>query len=65
VVAVLSLSHARAFGHRDIVLTGKLTRTIRFARRFPHMELMFSRGFIIPEHAAYATAIGAARASRP
>ena len=51
---VLSLSHARACGHRDIVLTGKLTRTIQFARRFPHMELMFSRGFTIPEHAAYA-----------
>ena len=65
VVAVLSLSHARAYGHRDIVLTGKLTRTIQFARRFPHMELMFSRGFIIPEHAAYATAIGAARSCRP
>jgi len=65
VVAVLSLSHARAYGHRDIVLTGKLTRTIQFTRRFPHMELMFSRGgFIIPEHAAYATAIGAARACR-
>src|SRR5579875_3407586 len=62
VVAVLSLSHARACGHKDIVLTGKLTRTIQFARRFAHMELMFSRGFIIPQHAAYATAIGAARA---
>ena len=64
VVVVLTLSHARACGHRDIVLTGKLTRTIQFARRFPYMEMMFSRGFIIPEHAAYATAIGAARARR-
>ncbi len=65
VVAVVSLSHARAWGHRDIVLTGKLTRTIQFVRRFPHMKMMFDRGFIIPEHAAYATAIGAARAGRP
>jgi type II pantothenate kinase len=64
VVAVLSLSHARACGHKEIVLTGKLTRTIQFARRFPHMEPMLNRGFIIPEHAAYATAIGAARAQQ-
>jgi type II pantothenate kinase len=64
VVAVVSLSHARAHGHRDIVLTGKLTRTIQFVRRFPHMKMMFDRGFVIPEHAAYATAIGAARAGR-
>ncbi len=64
VVAVLSLSHARACGHKEIVLTGKLTRTIQFARRFPPMEPMLSRGFIIPEHAAYATAIGAARAQQ-
>jgi type II pantothenate kinase len=65
VVAVLSLSHARACGQKDIVLTGKLTRTIQFARRFRHMEVMFSRGFTIPEHAAYATAIGAARSRQP
>jgi type II pantothenate kinase len=64
VVMVLSLTNARAYGQKDIVLTGKLTRTIQFARRFSHMEPMFNRGFIIPEHAAYATAIGAARAQR-
>lgn len=63
VVGVLSLSYARSCRQRDIVLTGKLTRTIEYARRFPQMQRMVS-GFIIPEHAAYATAIGAARACR-
>jgi len=44
------------------VLTGKLTRIFRFMQRQKRMDVMFAR-FTIPEHADYATAIGAARAA--
>lgn len=60
-VSVLSLAAARASGLQDIVLTGKLTRIFRFMQRQKRLALL-SR-FTIPEHADYATAIGAARAA--
>jgi type II pantothenate kinase len=63
VVSVLSLAAARACGQEDIVLTGKLTRIFRFMQRMKRLNFVFGRGFIIPEHADYATAIGAARAA--
>ncbi len=62
VVSVLSFATARACDQRDIVLTGKLTRIFRFMQRQKRMDAMFAR-FTIPEHADYATAIGAARAA--
>lgn len=61
VIAVLSIASARACRQENIVLTGKLTRVFRFMRRVKHFEGMFGRRFEIPEHADYATAIGAAR----
>ncbi len=61
VIGVLSVASARASGQETIVLTGKLTRMFRFMQRMRKMERMFSRGLIIPKHADYATAIGAAR----
>ncbi len=63
VVSVLSLAAARASGQRDIVLTGKLTRIFRFMERMKRLNFTFGSGFQIPEHADYATAIGAARAA--
>ena len=63
VVSVLSLASARASGQRDIVLTGKLTRIFRFMQRMKRLNFAFGSGFQIPEHADYATAIGAARAA--
>ncbi|MGH7987452.1 MAG: pantothenate kinase [Candidatus Binataceae bacterium] len=63
VVSVLSLASARACGQDDIVLTGKLTRVFRFMQRMKRLNFVFGRGFLIPEHADYATAIGAARAA--
>ncbi len=42
-------------------LTGKLTRIFRFMQRTKRMNFVFGGGFMIPEHADYATAIGAAR----
>ena len=63
VVSVLSIAAARACGQEDIVLTGKLTRIFRFMQRAKRLNFGFGRGFLIPEHADYATAIGAARAA--
>ncbi|MGH7934606.1 MAG: pantothenate kinase, partial [Candidatus Binataceae bacterium] len=63
VVSVLSIASARACGQEDIVLTGKLTRIFRFMQRMKRLNFVFGRGFTIPEHADYATAIGAARAA--
>jgi len=63
VVSVLSIASARASGQQDIVLTGKLTRIFRFMQKMKRLNFAFGGGFIIPEHADYATAIGAARAA--
>ena len=63
VVSVLSIASARACGQEDIVLTGKLTRIFRFMQKMKRLNFGSSRGFLIPEHADYATAIGAARAA--
>ncbi len=63
VVSVLSIAAARACGQEDIVLTGKLTRIFRFMQKVKRLNFVFGRGFLIPEHADYATAIGAARAA--
>src|SRR5216684_7815904 len=62
VVSVLSIAAARASGQQDIVLTGKLTRIFRFMQKMKRLNFGYGR-FIIPEHADYATAIGAARAA--
>lgn len=63
VVSVLSIAAARACGQEDIVLTGKLTRIFRFMHKAKRLNFGFGRIFLIPEHADYATAIGAARAA--
>jgi type II pantothenate kinase len=65
VVSVLSIAAARASGQHDIVLTGKLTHVFRFMQRMKRLNFVFGGGFIIPDHADYATAIGAARAASP
>jgi len=61
VIVVLSVSAARAAGLTDIVLTGKLLRVKPFVERVKATRFLFERNFIIPTHAEYATAIGAAR----
>ncbi len=63
VIGVMSIASARACNQRDIVLTGKLTRIFSFLRQVKHVEGIFGPGFMIPEHADYATAIGAARSA--
>ena len=58
---MLSIASARACGQDNIVLTGKLSRMFRFMQEAKRLDFPFGRRFIIPEHADYATAIGAAR----
>jgi type II pantothenate kinase len=64
VIVVLSVQAARSAGHGDIVLTGKLVRVKSFVERIKATRFLFERNFTIPEHAEYATAIGAARSLR-
>jgi type II pantothenate kinase len=60
-IGVLALASARACGQENIVLTGKLSRLFRFVQEMKRLDFPFGRRFMIPEHADYATAIGAAR----
>ena len=64
VIVSLSVTAARASGLHDIVLTGKLVRVKPFVERITATRLLFDRTFIIPPHAEFATAIGAARSLR-
>ncbi len=64
VIVVLSVSAARASGLRDIVLTGKLVRVKPFIDRIQATRALFDLNFVIPQHAEFATAIGAARSIR-
>jgi type II pantothenate kinase len=63
-IGVLSLASARACGQENIVLTGKLSRLFRFMQEMKRLDFPFGRRFLIPEHADYATAIGAARTAQ-
>ncbi|HEY6420913.1 MAG TPA: hypothetical protein VIX59_18100, partial [Candidatus Binataceae bacterium] len=60
-IGVLAMASARAANQENIVLTGKLTRIFRFMQEAKRLDFPFGRRFVIPEHADYATAIGAAR----
>ncbi|MGH7865027.1 MAG: pantothenate kinase [Candidatus Binataceae bacterium] len=62
-IGVLSLASARASRQETVVLTGKLTRIFKFMQEKRGAAFPFGRRFVIPEHADYATAIGAARAA--
>ncbi len=61
VIGVMSFASARACNQRDIVLTGKLTRIFEFLRQVKQLDRLLGTSFVIPRHAEYATAIGAAR----
>ena len=51
---------ARSDNTRDIILTGNLTMIPYGKSVFDMLEAMYPVKFTIPEHADYATAIGAA-----
>jgi len=64
VIVSLSVTAARASGFNDIILTGKLVRVKPFVERIQVTRALFGLNFIIPPHAEFATAIGAARSLR-
>ena len=59
-IAMLAVFAARNYGIRDIVLTGNLTVLSPIVQVFKNIEAHFGVKFIIPEHAQFATVIGAA-----
>lgn len=60
--AMLGIFAARSKNLRDIVLTGNLTSIPQAKPIFEDLQKIFDVNFIIPEHAQFATAIGAALA---
>lgn len=64
VIVVVSVIAARAHGHQAVVLTGKLVRVKPLLERIQSTRALFDRGFVVPEMAEVATAIGAARSLR-
>jgi type II pantothenate kinase len=60
--AMLGIFAARSKNLHDIVLTGNLTSIPQAKPIFEDLQKIFDVNFIIPEHAQFATAIGAALA---
>jgi len=60
--AMLGIFAARSKNLHDIVLTGNLTSIPQAKPIFAELQKIFDMNFIIPEHAQFATAIGAALA---
>lgn len=63
VTFTLSITAARARHHKDVVLTGKLTRVRSLRERLEALRPHRGENVIIPPYAEYATAIGTARAA--
>lgn len=59
-IGVLSIFAAKTDGTQDIVLTGNLTNVPQSVEIFDALEKLYNVRFHIPEHAEYATALGAA-----
>jgi len=59
-IGVLSIFAARTDGTQDIVLTGNLTNVPQSAEIFEGLMKLYAVRFHVPEHAEYATALGAA-----
>ncbi len=58
--AMLAIFAARSKNLTDIVLTGNLTSIPQAKPIFENLKKIFGMNFVIPEHAQFATAIGAA-----
>ncbi|MBS0000491.1 MAG: hypothetical protein KFF73_16040 [Cyclobacteriaceae bacterium] len=59
-IGVMSIAAARSEGIRDIILTGKLSGISLMKDILEKVANLYTTKFIIPEHAGFATAIGAA-----
>ena len=60
--AMLGIFAARSKNLTDIVLTGNLTSIPQAKPIFENLNRIFGMNFVIPDHAQFATAIGAALA---
>jgi type II pantothenate kinase len=62
-IGMLAVFACRADGLSDVILTGNLTLIPQARQIFDIMSRIFGVNFIIPDHAEYSTAIGAAFAA--
>jgi type II pantothenate kinase len=59
-IGVMGIAAARAEGIQDIILTGKLSGILQMKDILEKVAELYKSKFIIPRHADFATAIGAA-----
>jgi len=65
VIGMMAIFAARAQGDNNIVLSGKLVNVPQSERTFRELSKLYKVNFIVPKHAQYCTAIGAAISASP
>lgn len=65
VIGMMAIFAARAQGDSNIILSGKLVHVPQSKKTFKELSRLYKVNFIVPRHAQYCTAIGAAIASSP
>lgn len=65
VIGMMAIFAARAQGDNNIVLSGKLVNVPQSERTFKELSRLYKVNFIVPRHASYCTAIGAAISAAP
>ena len=65
VIGMMAIFAARAQGDHNIVLSGKLVNVPQSERTFRELSKLYKVNFIVPKHAQYCTAIGAAISASP
>ncbi len=65
VIGMMAIFAARAQGDQNIVLSGKLVNVPQAERTFKELSRLYKVNFIVPAHAQYCTAIGAAISGSP
>jgi type II pantothenate kinase len=61
-IGMMSIFASRQNGYKKVVLTGKVVKVPQTRKIFDNLKLMFGVDFVIPEHAEFSTAVGAAYA---
>ncbi len=65
VIGMMAIFAARTQGDKNIVLSGKLVDVPQAKRTFKELSRLYKVNFIVPNHAQYCTAIGAAISASP
>ncbi len=65
VIGMMAIFAARSQGDKNIVLSGKLVNVPQAIRTFKELSRLYKVNFIVPDHAQYCTAIGAAISGSP